>query len=82
MRTGVTYMRHHNPRHLAADFAAMRVLGLDDVLLAAQENDFRYFTGKVQFTPELACAHGLRPIAIFWGALNLFSGGRAKQDVA
>jgi hypothetical protein len=79
MKTGVTYMGHHNPRHTAADFAAMRVLDLDDVLLAAQENDFRYFTGKIRFTPELARGHGLRPIAVFWGALNLFGGGRSSQ---
>jgi hypothetical protein len=79
MITGVAYMGHHNPRHLAADLAAMRALGLDDLFLCLQENDFRYFTGKVRFTPELARANGLRPLAIFWGALNLFGGGRSSQ---
>jgi hypothetical protein len=33
MITGVSYMGHHNPRHLAADLAAMRTLGLDDLFL-------------------------------------------------
>jgi hypothetical protein len=79
MITGVSYMGHHNPRHLAADLAAMRTLGLDDLFLCLQENDFRHFTGKVRFAPELARAHGLRPLALFWGALNLFGGGRSSQ---
>jgi hypothetical protein len=72
-------MGHHNPRYLAADFAAMRQLRLDDVFICLQENDFRYFTGKVRFAPELARAAQLRPLAIFWGALNLFGGGRSSQ---
>jgi hypothetical protein len=79
MITGVSYMGHHNPRYLAADFAAMRSLGLDDVFVCLQENDFRYFTGKVQFSPDLARGMGLRPLALFWGALNLFGGGRSSQ---
>jgi hypothetical protein len=79
MITGVAYTGHHNPRHLAADLAAMRTLGLDDLFLCLQENDFRYFTGKVRFAPELARANGLRPLAIFWGALNLFGGGRSSH---
>lgn len=79
MLTGVSYMGHHNPRYLAADFAAMQQLGLDDVFLCLQENDFRHFTGKVRFSPELARGAGLRPLAIFWGALNLFGGGRSSQ---
>ena len=79
MITGVSYMGHHNPRHLAADFAAMRQLGLDDVFLCLQENDFRHFTGKVRFAPELAAQAQLRPLALFWGALNLFGGGRSSQ---
>lgn len=79
MRTGVTYMGHHNPKHIETDVAEMVDLGLDDLLLAAQENDFHYFTGKLQFIPQIAQAQGLRPIAIFWGALNLFGGGRSSQ---
>jgi hypothetical protein len=79
MITGVSYMGHHNPRYLAADFAAMSALGLDDVFLCLQENDFRYFTGKVDFAPALARAAGIRPLAIFWGALNLFGGGRSSH---
>lgn len=81
MLTGVSYMGHHHPRYLAADFAAMRQLELDDVFLCLQENDFRYYTGKVKFAPELAQATGLRPLAILWGALNLFGGGRASQHL-
>jgi hypothetical protein len=79
MITGVSYMGHHNPRYLAADLAAMRALGLDDLFVCLQENDFRYFTGKVRFTPDLARGVGLRPLALFWGALNLFGGGRSSQ---
>jgi len=79
MRTGVSYMGHHNPRHIETDVREMRRLGLDDVLLAAQENDFAHFTGKLHFTPQIAREYGLRPIAIFWGALNLFGGGRSSQ---
>src|SRR5688572_12009618 len=79
MLTGVSYMGHHNPRHLAADFAAMRALGLDDVFLCLQENDFRHFTGKVHYSPDLARGAGLRPLALFWGALNLFGGGRSSH---
>ncbi len=40
MRTGVSYMGHHNPRHIEADLRLMRDIRLDDVLVAAQENDF------------------------------------------
>ncbi len=79
MRTGVSYMGHHIPRHIEADIRAMRDLQLDDVLVCAQENDFAHFTGKIEFTPRIAKDHGLRPIAIFWGALNLFGGGRSSQ---
>jgi hypothetical protein len=57
----------------------MAALEFDDVLLAAQENDFVYFPGKLEHTARLAKDHGLRPIAIFWGALNLFGGGRSSQ---
>ena len=79
MRTGVSYMGHHNPRHLETDIQEMAELRLDDVLLSAQENDFVHFTGKLRFTPKIARDHGIRPIAIFWGALNLFGGGRSSQ---
>ncbi len=79
MRTGVSYMGHHNPKHIQTDLLEMKALGLDDVLLSAQENDFVHFTGKLNFTPQLAKAQGLRPLAIFWGALNLFGGGRSSQ---
>ncbi len=79
MRTGVTYMGHHNPKHLRIDLADIKSLGCDDVLLAAQENDFVHMTGKLDFTPAIAAELGLRPIAIFWGALNLFGGGRSSQ---
>ena len=75
MRTGVSYMGHHNPRHLKTDLEEMQQLGLDDVLVALQENDFRHFVGKLQFIPKMARDLGLRPVAIFWGALNLFGGG-------
>jgi len=79
MRTGVSYMGHHNPLHIEADIVAMQALRLDDVLISAQENDFVYFTGKLAFTPQIAADHGIRPLAIFWGALNLFGGGRSSQ---
>ena len=79
MRTGCSYMGHHNPRHMAADCRQLGQLGCDDVFLAAQENDFVWMTGKVDFFPRVAREHGLRPIAIFWGALNLFGGGRQSH---
>jgi len=79
MRTGVSYMGHHNPRHIATDIADMKSIGLDDVLLAAQENDFVWMVGKCRFLPEIAREQGIRPIAIFWGVLNLFGGGRSSQ---
>ena len=79
MKTGVSYMGHHNPKHIETDIREMQRLQLDDVLLSAQENDLIHFTGKIQFTPRIAKDYGLRPIAIFWGALNLFGGGRSSQ---
>jgi hypothetical protein len=79
MKTGVSYMGHHNPKHIEADMREMQRLRLDDVLLSAQENDFVHFMGKIEFTPRLARDYGIRPIAIFWGALNLFGGGRSSQ---
>ncbi len=79
MRTGVSYMGHHNPEHIESDISEMKNLQLDDVLLAAQENDFVHFPGKLKFTSDIAAAHELRPVCIFWGALNLFGGGRSSQ---
>ncbi|MCJ7550267.1 MAG: hypothetical protein MUQ30_11365 [Anaerolineae bacterium] len=79
MRTGVSYMGHHNPQHIETDLREMEALQLDDVLLCVQENDFVHFTGKLDFTPKMAKYHGIRPLAIFWGALNLFGGGRSSQ---
>jgi hypothetical protein len=72
-------MGHHNPKHIETDIREMRRLDVDDVLVAMQENDFTHFTGKVEFTPRIAKDYGVRPIAIFWGALNLFGGGRSSQ---
>jgi len=72
-------MGHHNPKHLEADIQEMSTLELEDVLVAVQENDFVHFTGKIHFAPKIAQDYGLRPIAIFWGALNLFGGGRSSQ---
>jgi len=79
MRTGVSYMGHHSPKHLTIDFQAMRELQLDEVFVCLQENDFITFPGKVRFAPELAKEQGIRPLALFWGALNLFGGGRSSH---
>jgi hypothetical protein len=79
LRTGVAYLGHHNPRHLRADLAATHALGCDDVLLAVQEIDFAYFPGKFRALPPFAADLGLRPVALLWGALNLFGGGRSSQ---
>ena len=79
MKTGVSYIGHYNPKHIRADIEEMCRLGLDDVLVGIQENDFVYFPGKLDFTPQIAREKGLRPVAIFWGALNLFGGGRSSQ---
>ena len=79
MKTGITTMGHHNPKHIQTDITAMAGLQVDDLFLAAQENDFIYFPGKLRFTPQIAEDHGIRPLAIIWGALNLFGGGRSSQ---
>jgi len=72
-------MGHHGPKHIETDIREMVRLQLDDVLVSAQENDFVHFTGKIEFTSRITKDHGLRPIAIFWGVLNLFGGGRSSQ---
>lgn len=79
MRTGLSYMGHHNPKHMATDFRAMRDLQLDDVFLCMQEVDFVRFPGKIKYSPALAKEQGIRPLALFWGALNLFGGGRSSH---
>ena len=79
MRTGVAYMGHHNPKHLKTDLIEMKELALDDLFVCLQENDFLHFPGKVAFTPQIAKEVGIRPIAVFWGAFNLFGGGRSSQ---
>lgn len=79
MKSGVSYMGHHNPKFLEIDLLEMKRLMLDDVLLAAQENDFVHMTGKLEFAPRIAEDYGIRPVVIFWGALNLFGGGRSSQ---
>ena len=79
MRTGLSYMGHHNPKHLKTDLEDIQALGCSDVLVALQENDFVYMNGKLDFLPQLARESGLKPIAIFWGVLNLFGRGRSSQ---
>lgn len=79
MRTGTSYMGHHDPDHMARDLDDLASLGCDDVLLAAQEIDFIYRPGKVEPFPRLAKERGLRPIIVFWGLFNLFGGGRSSQ---
>jgi hypothetical protein len=79
MRTGVSYMSHHNPKHIATDMRAMQDVQLDEIFVCCQENDFKVFTGKVKFTPQVAKDHGIRPLALFWGVLNLFGGGRQSH---
>src|SRR5262245_28824058 len=79
LRTGVAYLGHPNPRHLHTDLQALAALGCDDVLLAVQEIDFAYFPGKFRGLPPAAAGLGLRPVALVWGALNLFGGGRSSQ---
>jgi hypothetical protein len=78
-RTGVAYLGHHHPRHLRADLEALAGLGCDDVLLAVQEIDFDYFPGKFRGLVPITTDLGSRPVAILWGALNLFGGGRSSQ---
>jgi len=43
MRTGVSYMGHHNPQHITTNIKEMNTLRLDDVFLSIQENDFAHF---------------------------------------
>jgi len=57
----------------------MAALDLDDLFVAIQEVDFLHFPGKIRYPAEIAREWGIRPIAIFWGALNLFGGGRSSQ---
>jgi hypothetical protein len=64
---------------MRADLEALAALECDDIVLAAQEIDFLYFPGKVRSLPPLAADLGLRPVALLWGALNLFGGGRSSQ---
>ena len=70
MRTGLSYMGHHNPRHIKTDLEDIRKLGCSDILVSLQENDFLYMRGKLDFIPPLAREYALKPIAIFWGVLN------------
>lgn len=79
MRTGVSYMAQHDLDHLRHDLDEMADLGLNDLFVALQENDFRYFPGKIHQTPQVAAEKGIRSFAVFWGALNLFGGGRSSQ---
>jgi hypothetical protein len=79
LRTGVAYLGQHNPRHLRADLEAVHALDCDDVLLAVQEIDFVYFPGKFHGLVPIAADLELRPLALLWGALNLFGGGRSSQ---
>ena len=79
MRTGISYLGHQDPKHLKIDLEDIKQLGCDDLLLAAQENDFEHMTGKLDFTPKLAKDLGIRPLVIFWGLLNLFGGGKSSQ---
>ena len=51
-------------------------MGCGDVFFAITESDLRHAPGKASFGPRIAADLGLRPIAILWGALNLFGGGR------
>ncbi len=81
MLTGVSYMGHHSSKHLRTDLQDIKSLGCDDVLLAVQEDDLRYRPGKLRFTAEICGELGLRPIAILWGALNLFGGGKQSQHL-
>lgn len=79
MRTGLSYMGHHNPKHMQTDLEDIKSLGCDDVFLAAQENDFVYMRGKLDFFPKIAKDNGLTAWVIFWGALNYFGGGKSSQ---
>ena len=79
MRTGCSYLAPHHPAHIRTDLQEIHDLGCDDVLLAFQENDTVYFPGKLEYTPQIARDLGIRPIAVFWGGLNFFGGGRSSQ---
>lgn len=72
-------MGHHNPKHMQIDLSDIKTLGCDDIFLAAQENDFVYMRGKIDFFPKIAKENGLTAWAIFWGALNYFGGGKSSQ---
>ncbi|MFZ4660167.1 MAG: hypothetical protein ACOYNY_24365 [Caldilineaceae bacterium] len=40
MKTGVSYLGHHNPKHMATDFRAMRELQRDDLFRCMQVTAF------------------------------------------
>lgn len=48
MILGVSYHGSHLSEHMAVDMDRMRDVGVRDVILACQENDFKYMTGKAQ----------------------------------
>ncbi|MFC1736799.1 hypothetical protein ACFL1X_11835 [Candidatus Hydrogenedentota bacterium] len=79
MRTGVSCICHHNPKHIQMDLEEMKSLQLDDLFVCAQENDFVNFVGKVEYVPKMARNMGIRPILTIYGLLNLFGGGRTSH---
>ncbi len=79
MRTGVSCLCHHNPKHIQLDLDEMKSAEVDDLVVAAQENDFSNFVGKIEYVPKMAKAMGIRPIIGMYGLLNLFGGGRMSN---
>lgn len=78
-RLGCTCMGVADPDQIGRNFDELCSIGCSDVLLAAVEFDLKYMPGKVDFFAAEARRRKLRAIAIPWGVLNLFGGGRSSQ---
>jgi hypothetical protein len=79
MILGVSYHGSHLAEHMEADMDRMRDDGMRDVVMACQENDFKYMVGKIEDGPAIAHARGLRLYANFWGFACAFGGGRISK---
>lgn len=82
MTFGTAYMGTHAPEGLKRDLEDLRAEGFDEIVLSCQENDFLHFTGKVEFTPKIAHAAGMRVLVNLWGYASAFGGGRISRLVA
>ncbi len=79
MNLGVSYIPAHLPQHLETDMKEMNRIGCNQVLYAMSENNIFILEGAWKYGPDLAKAHGLKPMAAVWGYANTFGGGRISR---